>query len=671
MKKLLALLALCSGACLSQPVNYNSAYVGTPSTVFSNNPTAWVIPQAQNNSDLIIGANYAWSRGWTGAGSTILIMDTGIDLKNPAFSAPGKIVATLDLSGTGIQDTVGHGSNVAGIAAGAFNSTGFMGVAFNANLAIAKLSNTVNVTDAEALKALAWANTVNSNIVVANFSANTAYSTAYTNSVSKIAPGIYASSDKTYGGSNYYNLETPQSWATVLSPKMVLTVSAGNTGLPYVQNPATFATATNPNGSLVLNGQMLIVGNWNPVAQRVEGDTAGTVCKLVVNGVCKDLYKTSDFYILAPGMSVQGPVPTSVSKTGSAAMSGTSQAAPAVAGAVAVINQLWPYMTASQQVQLLLKTANKNIPNYDPNVDGQGLLDLNRATQPIGNLGLALNGRTGSTVPLSGMLAVSNVSASSTARLSSISVVDALQRDYKVDITPAVAINSIMKMPVMLDADPGYNWSGRWTGLVAGQNLQLPISGQQFDHESTFTFDTRVFDPDAKLSHQVTVTNSQYNPFVYMEGMFGQTHYSNTVEYSSLYRPGEKDRKFGLPQGWWAQAGVMATVVSYNSMMVTDISPIVSVHGMVGYQHHDWNFFAGIKPYVAYGEISIKTPTGVDSNGVMIYGKTVNNLAGSDTVPYVGVKYQHSLGNRQIVGFRSMIASDGGHSARVYYSLFF
>ena len=669
MKKLLALIAVYSGVCLSQPVNYNSPYIGTPSTVFSNNPQSWVIPQAQNNSNLLIGANYAWSRGWTGQGTTILIMDTGIDLNSTAFNAPGKIVATLDLSGTGIQDTVGHGSNVAGIAAGAMTSSGVMGVAFNANLAVAKLSDTVSVTGAQALKALAWANTVNSNIVVANFSANTSYSTAYIKSVSKLANGIYASSDKTYGGSNYYNLETPKSWAAVLSPKMVLTVSAGNTGLPYVQNPATFATATNTDGSLVLNGQMLVVGNWNAKTQKVEGNTAGTVCKNVVGEVCKDIFKTSDFYILAPGMSVTGPVPTSVSKTGYANMSGTSQAAPAVAGAVAIISQLWPYMSASQQVQLLLKTANKNIPNYDPNIDGQGLLDLNRATQPIGNLGLALNGRTGSVVPLTGAISLSKVSSAAT--LSSISVVDVSQRDFKVDVTPAVAINNLMKMPIMLDADPGYNWSGRWTGLVAGQNLQMPLSGQQYAGESTLTLDSKIFDPDAKLSHQLTMTNSQYNPYVYMTGMFGQTKNSTTFEYSSLYRPGKKDHKHGLPQGWWAQGGIMSTVVNYDSSLVTNISPIVAVHAMAGYQYRDWNLFAGIKPLVAYGKITMSVPTSVDDNGTMIYSKATNSLAGCNPIPYIGVKYQHSLGDGQIVGFRSMVAADGTMGGRVYYSRMF
>ena len=676
MKKLIvALLVLYSGLIISQTnTAYNSPYVGTPSLVFSTNPATWaLLPQAQNNSDLIIGANYAWSRGWTGRGSTILIMDTGIDLKNPAFSAPGKIIASKDFSGTTMQDNNGHGSNVAGIAAGAFNKTGVMGVAFDANLAIAKLSNTGSITNSTALTALKWANTLptSTNIVAANLSANTGYSSAYTAGVIKLAPGIYASNDKNYGGAGYYNGETPQSWAAALNPKMVLTISAGNTGLPYVQNPATFANATNANGNLVLNGQMLVVGNWNDKGGRVEGDLAGTVCKNVVAGVCRDLYKTSDFYILAPGAAVNGPVPTSVNKSGYQAMSGTSQAAPAVAGAVAIVSQLWPYMTAANQVQLLLKTANKNLPNYDVNVMGQGLLDLNRATQPLGNLGISLTGRTGTAMPVSGVLAVSNTSANTVMKLSSVSAVDSTQRDFTVNLNPAVSTNALLQSSVMLDADPGSNWSGRWTGLMTGQNLQMPIAGAQFGTESTLTLDSRVLDPDARLSHQWTMTNSQYNPFVYFSGMFGQTKSSTTVEYSQLYRPGEKEGRHGLPQGFWAQGGVMTTVTSYDANMVTHVTPVVAVHAMTGYQMHDWNVFAGVKPVVAWGQVTMTTPSGVDTDGTMSYASVRNNLTGARPITYAGVKYQHSLGDGQTVGFRSMFGSDGSHGARVYYSLFF
>lgn len=646
----------------------NSPFMGTPSSVFSSNPKDWVNSQFNNGSNQHINSNVAWARGWTGAGSTIMIMDTGIDVKNPAFA--GKIKYQLDLTGTGIQDTVGHGSNVAGIAAGARNSVTPTGVAFDANLAVVKLSNSRNVVAGDAANVLAWA-ADKPDIVVANLSANTAYSAAYTASVKQIASGIFVSNDANYGGKNYYNLENPMAWANAMTPKLAVTVSAGNQSNPYPQNPATFATATDDRGNLLLNGQMLIVGNWNAQAGRVEGAQAGHVCKNVSGTSCLDRYRTSDFYILAPGMLVNGPVPASISATEQKAMSGTSQAAPAVAGAIAVVNQLWPYMSARDQVQLLLKTANKNLPNYDPNVMGQGLLDLDRATQPVGNLGIALNGRTNSTVPLTGGISISNPGANSIATFGSIAVVDDLKRDFRVNMSGAINANSMNKHPVMIDADPGASWSSRWTGLISGQTLQQPLLVAQNSANSTVTIDSRLFNQTSPTTHQLTVTNSQYNPYVYATGSFGETKHSVTTEYNVLHQPGDKPNRNSLPQGWWAQGGAMMTNVYHSQGLIDKITPIVAVHAITGYQHGNWNMFAGIKPTVVSGAVHFNVPTAVDEAGTMYYSNVKNNLAAGNPISYAGVKYQFTFSDtpttRHLLGFRAVVAQDGTRNARAYY----
>lgn len=645
------------------PLSYSASWyygfnpnMGKPTPVFSNDPRAWLTSETYNRSNEIINANYAWARGWTGKGSTILIMDTGIDLRSTDFA--GKIKYQLDLTGTGVQDQVGHGSNVAGIAAGARNGVGINGVAFDADLAIAKITNNKSITSGNAIKALAWGSQYN-DIVVANYSGNTSYSTAYTKSVTNIAPGVFASSDKNYGGKNYYNLETPQQWAAVLPSRMVLTVSAGNSTNPYPQNPATFAAATDASGKLVLNGQMLIVGNWNDQAGRVEGAQAGHICKNVVGTTCNDLYKTSDFYILAPGMSVNSVSPTSVSSTGYKALSGSSQAAPAVAGAVAVISQLWPYMSANDKVQLLLKTANKNLPGYNVNTMGQGLLDLNRATQPVGNLGISTSGRTGQSVPISGGIALSAPATTAKATLSSVSVVDDFKRDFTVDLSGAVGKNQLMANPITMDADPGSNWSGRWTGLVANATQILPIHGGQNNGDSTVTVDSRVFNPKATVSHQFTFTNSKYNPYVNFAGSWGETKTSSTMEYSTVYREGK--------QGWWGQVGVMSTNIDYKSGLVDRVTPIVAMHGSGGYQAGDWNLYAGIKPTVVYGFVNMNVPTSVDADGNMSYTNAKTNLAGVGPVPYVGVKWSHNFEKNSSLFVRASVAQDSSSNMRLMY----
>ena len=114
-------------------------------------------------------------------------------------------------------------------------------------------------------------------------------------------------------------------------------------------------------------------------------------------------------------------------------MTGTSMAAPVISGAVAIIHQEWPQMTGSNIASLLLLTANKNIPNYNQYVDGQGLLDLDKATRPVGTLGIPTTGRLiGPSVTSIQPILLTGGSAS-TAKVSSLMVVDSFQRDFYVN----------------------------------------------------------------------------------------------------------------------------------------------------------------------------------------------------------------------------------------------
>lgn len=125
------------------------------------------IPHALNSTIPIIGANTAWTNGYTGVGQAVAILDTGLDLDHPAFVTGGsRIVAEGCFSTTdsgyssqsicpggveastsagsgvdcvaaaagysGAQSNCTHGTHVAGIAAGNDGST--FGVAKDADI---------------------------------------------------------------------------------------------------------------------------------------------------------------------------------------------------------------------------------------------------------------------------------------------------------------------------------------------------------------------------------------------------------------------------------------------------------------------------------------------------------------------------------------------------------
>lgn len=84
---------------------------------------------------------------------------------------------------------------------------------------------------------------------------------------------------------------------------------------------------------------------------------------------------TQDYCITAPGTNIS---------TGDTIADGTSFAAPIVSAAVAVLREAFPYMTAPQITELLFETARDlGRPGVDE-IYGHGMLDLERATRPVG-----------------------------------------------------------------------------------------------------------------------------------------------------------------------------------------------------------------------------------------------------------------------------------------------
>ncbi|MCL0079195.1 S8 family serine peptidase, partial [Dehalococcoidia bacterium] len=96
---------------------------------------------AEDYGDHIINAPAMWQQGFDGSGIRIAILDTGIDDTHPDLQ--GKVVAAKDLTDDGtVDDLHGHGTHCAGIAAGAYNpETGISGVAPGAYLINAKVLN--------------------------------------------------------------------------------------------------------------------------------------------------------------------------------------------------------------------------------------------------------------------------------------------------------------------------------------------------------------------------------------------------------------------------------------------------------------------------------------------------------------------------------------------------
>lgn len=96
---------------------------------------------------------------------------------------------------------------------------------------------------------------------------------------------------------------------------------------------------------------------------------------------------TKNHCIAAPGGSSNSPIwSTGTYGNEMVGMSGTSMAAPVVSGSIALLMGAYPYLTPQQVVELVFESANKKGDYANTDIYGQGLLDLEAATNPQGYL---------------------------------------------------------------------------------------------------------------------------------------------------------------------------------------------------------------------------------------------------------------------------------------------
>ncbi|MVZ98996.1 S8 family serine peptidase [Actinomadura sp. LD22] len=123
-------------------------------------PAAPAAPAAKLDGNLEqIGAPKAWKAGYTGAGATVAVLDTGVDATHPDLK--GRIAETKDFSGSpDTGDRFGHGTHVAATVAGTGAAAGGArtGVAPGAKLLVGKvLGDDGYGSDSAVIAGMQWA----------------------------------------------------------------------------------------------------------------------------------------------------------------------------------------------------------------------------------------------------------------------------------------------------------------------------------------------------------------------------------------------------------------------------------------------------------------------------------------------------------------------------------
>jgi len=431
------------------------------------------------------GVTNAWARGITGKGVTIAILDNGFDLTHSDFA--GKIVASKNFNGTIAWNnptnptavTWGwHGTLMTGIAAGANNGVGTVGVAPDAKLLLGQVGQGGTMTSVEmaaVYKGIDWASANGATVI--NLSLGSNFDTNFQKQITllnKSQSGIWKA-PAAYGSLYGYSIKDVNAFAVGTNRGSIIVAAAGNQGLPYAQFPGAYATQVDSTGKLILGGRMLIVGATDSTGKIIApfSNRAGSICTNIVGTTCNDPYLVKDFFLVAPGMQVYGSDPNQMNRgtNGSTAVNGTSPAAAYVSGGIALMKQAWPQLRPEQLVAVTLNTAKDLGAKGVDDVYGHGLVDFDAATRPMGTLVLANNtkltgsGPQGKVLQLQGTGVVTSgaVSLKTSSVLQNSQAVDTIGRNYAVDLTKAVGYNNAMS----------YQYGSPWMSMAGANYKQI------------------------------------------------------------------------------------------------------------------------------------------------------------------------------------------------------
>ena len=593
-----------------------------------------------NNLDEI-GAPAAWSRGYTGAGSRIAIFDTGIDTDHSEFAeriADSKCFSSMcDAGHETIEDgnRYSHGTHVAGIAAGAFDGEGITGVAPEAELLIAKTAYDMGYFQFEKVaQAMAWA--VENGADVVNISANMNVDRTYKNSIVELDDGTFFAEDNRHGGvyqTNGYSQVYISNWAykpmveSMKGHETVMVLAAGNQGMVVAGQPSKIALEEG------VGDRVLIVGNYDTRYNDLfrGSNAAGTMCfDVTEDNTCATQGRISDRFIMAPGMYVAS---TSVDN-GYRTLTGTSMAAPHVAGAVAIVRQMWPHMTGANLTKLLLNTASTDgIRDYDPERHGQGLLDLDEATRPQGAVGIPTTGRAdGAKVIVQGGTMAMSGSATISA-LEEVMVIDDYDRDFYFDANDMVQTIDTRTASAIKAAQQGVQ-ADNYIGYTGGQIVPLENAALAINDdtgEAALAFNVDGFTLGIATEKGSYLGNVADSALMRVNG--AQTTY---VGYEF-----DNGNIFGS-----AQIGATSLDVDSSTMM-KGADTLMSYSASLGAKQTvgDSTFGAtvSIPVTIASGDAHFNVANGVSANGTLSYADMSSSLATQRQEIDYGVFYNSAL----------------------------
>lgn len=400
--------------------------------------------------------------------------------------------------------------------------------------------------------------------------------------------------DATNNGANIYNA----SWSADIFANQVhnkkqaeyLTSSNFINSLTYAaqQNDAIFVWAAGNDA----NSQSNFLSALPLYISELDGHFVNVVAWDSTTGTLASFSNacgiTKNFCITAPGTGLDSPLASAAQQT----LEGTSFAAPIVSAAIAVIREAFPYMQSSEITTLLFATARDLGEVGVDEVYGHGMLDLERATRPVG----------AALVPLSDDMSV----ALNTARVSS-----AIAHQVKSKNIRFAFVDSF-----------GRAFDTNLNDNISIQNRGIGFERLRQDNENRMQFgniEMGFKSSDMFASSGFLQTDSK--------------HIINFVGFNNSAAFGNIELFYNATLGF-------SNPDAAPDSMITGFSTIYTATASIGAKYNDFVFQIAAPDTIIGGNMYLRTPTGRRIDGQYTFADHTIDLATRPSVEY-SVSYKN------------------------------
>ena len=288
---------------------------------------------------------------------------------------------------------------------------------------------------------------------------------------------------------------------------------------------------------------------------------------------------TKNFCLTAPGTNIQ-------TEHGPGQLDGTSFAAPIVSAAISVIREAFPYMKATEITSLLFATARDIGAVGIDDIYGHGMLDLERATRPVGAALVPLT--ESKTVALNTARVSSTIGNQIKSKNIKFAFVDSFGRAFETNLNDNISI----------------------------KNRGIGYERLRDNASSSFKFG------NIELGFKE-------NNLIMADG-FLQTDSNNMISFIGF----NNDMKIGNTTLFHRSTLGISKPRPSNESMISGFSNIYTTSISIGAKYGDLTFSVGTPDTIIGGNMYLNAPTGRNNDGAYTYQNHTIDMTSRPSVEY-------------------------------------